>query len=68
VSVWLSAVTSLDLNKARNDGVWGWQRQQLDLVQTICALHQTDNHINTLSLNFYGPDALPGAKPTVLKH
>jgi len=25
---------------------------------------QTDYHANTLSLNFYRPDAFPGAKPT----
>ena len=26
---------------------------------------QTDNHTNTSSLNFYSPDALPDAQPTV---
>ena len=34
---------------------------QLDHMQTICILLQTDNHINTSSLNFYTPDALPDA-------
>jgi len=29
---------------------------------------QTDNHTNTSPLNFYKPDALPVAKPTVSKH
>jgi len=29
---------------------------------------QTDNHTNTSSLNFYRPDALPDAQPTVSKH
>jgi len=28
--------TSLDLNEARDDGVWGWQWHQLDHMQTIC--------------------------------
>jgi len=31
-------------------------------------LAQTDNHTETPSLNFYRPDALPDAQPTVLKH
>ena len=34
-------------------------------MQTICTSLQTDNHTNTSSLNFYRPDALPDAKPTV---
>jgi len=29
---------------------------------------QTDNHTNTSSLNFYRPDALHDAEPTVSKH
>jgi len=61
--------TSLDLDEARDDGVLGWgfgmQWHQLDHMQTICTSLQTDNHINTLSLNFYRPDALPGTQPTV---
>jgi len=43
--------TSLDGNEAREDGVWGWQRHQLDHMQTICTSPQTDNHTNTSSLN-----------------
>jgi len=35
---------------------------------TICTSLQTDNHTNTPSLNFYRPDALPDARPTVSKH
>ena len=31
-------------------------------------LHQTDNHTNTSSLNFYRLDALPDAITTVSKH
>jgi len=34
-------------------------------MQTICTSFQTDNHINTSSLDFYRPDALPDAQPTV---
>jgi len=30
--------------------------------------HQTDNHANTSSVDFYRPDALPDAQPTVSKH
>jgi len=41
---------------------------ELDHVQTICTLLQTVNHANTSSLNFYRPDALPDAQPTVSKH
>jgi len=70
-ATWLSRYqkgkTSLDLNEARDDGVLGWQWHQLDHMQTICISLQTDNHTNTSSLNFYRPDALPGAQPTVSK-
>jgi len=44
-------------------GFW----DQLDHMQTICTSLQTDNHTNTSSLIFYGPDALPAAQPTVSK-
>ena len=46
----------------------GWQWHQLDHMQTMCTLLQTDNHTNTSSLNLYRPDALPDAQPTVSKH
>ena len=52
--------TSLDLNEARDDRVFGWQWHQLDHMQTIC---QTDNDSSTSSLNFYSPVALPNAQP-----
>jgi len=45
---------SLDLNKARDDGILGWQWHQLDHMQTICTSLQTDNHASTLSLIFTG--------------
>jgi len=60
--------TSLNLNQAKDDGVLGWQWHQLDHMQTICTPLQSDNHTNTLSLNFYRPDALCDTKPTVLKY
>jgi len=44
--------TSLDLNEPREDGV-GMQWHQLDHMQTICTLLQTDNHTNTSSLNVF---------------
>jgi len=45
----------------------GWQWHQLDHMQIICTLLQTDNHTSTSSLNFYWPDALPDTQPTVSK-
>jgi len=47
VSWYQKGKTSLDLNEARDDGVLGWQWQQLDHMQTICTSLLTDNHINT---------------------
>jgi len=58
VSRYQKSKTSLDLNEARDYGVLGWQWHQLDHMQTICTSLQTDNHINTSSINFYRPDAL----------
>jgi len=43
------------------------QWHQLDRMQAIYTLLETDNHTNTLSLNFYRLDALPDAQPTVSK-
>jgi len=51
--------TSLDLNEARDFGVFGYQWHQLEHMQTICTSLQTDNHTNTsTSLNSYRSDAL----------
>ena len=70
VSWYQKGKTSLNLNEARDGGVWRWQWNQVDhkIMQTICTSLQTDNHINTSSLNFYRPDALPDVQPTVSKH
>ena len=46
---------------------FGMQWHQLDHMQTICTLLQTDNHTNILSLNFYRPDALTDAQPNSVK-
>jgi len=59
---------SLGLKEARDDGVLGLQWHQMDHMQTICTLLQTDNNTNTSSLNFYRPDAFPDAQPTSSKH
>jgi len=39
----------------------------VDHMKTIRSALQADNNTNTSSLNFYMPDALPDAQPTVLK-
>jgi len=36
----------------------GWQWHQLDHMQIICTLLQTDNHASTPALSFYRLDAL----------
>jgi len=59
---------SLDLNKVRDDGVLGCRGISWTTMQTICTSLQTDNHTSSSSLNFYRPDALPDAQPTVSKH
>jgi len=41
-----------------------WQWHQLDHMQIICTLLQTDNHASTLPLSFYRPDAFPAAQST----
>jgi len=46
----------------------GWQWHQLDHIQIICTLLQTDYHASTLSLSFFRPNALPDAQPRVSKH
>jgi len=59
VSRYQKGKTSLDLNEARDDGIMGWQRHQLDRMQIICTLFQTDDHANTPSLNFSGRMLFP---------
>jgi len=67
VSPFQKGKTSLNLNEARDDGVLGWHRHQLDHMQTICISLQTDNHTNTPTLNLYSPGAPPDAQPIALK-
>jgi len=47
VSWYQKARTSLDLIKAKDNGVLGWLWHQLDNMKTICTSLQTDNHTNT---------------------
>ena len=68
VSWYQNGKTSLDLNEATDDGVWGRQWHQLDRMQKICTSLQIDNHINNSTLNCYRPDALPDDQPTVSNH
>ena len=68
VSRYQQGKACLDLHKARDDGVSGWQWHQLDHMQTTCTLLQTYSHTNTSSPNFCRLDALADAQPTVSKH
>ena len=52
VSRYQKGKTGLDINEARDDGVWGRQRHQLDYMQTICTSIQPDYNPNTASLDF----------------
>jgi len=45
---------SLNLNVAKDDGVWGWQWHQLDHKQTICTSLQTTT--SSLNLLFLAPN------------
>ena len=47
----------------------GWQWHQLNHMQIICTLLQTDNHASASSLHiFYRLACLPAAQPTASKH
>jgi len=48
-------------------GFWDDSGISWTIMQTICTSLQADNHTNTSSVNFYRPDALPHAQPTVSK-
>jgi len=54
VSRYQKVKTSLDLNEPRDDGVLGWQRHQLDNIQTICISLWTDNHTSNHQSIFTG--------------
>jgi len=45
----------------------GWQWYQLDHMQIICTLLQTDNHTSSSPLSFYRLHALLAAVPTTSK-
>jgi len=61
--------TSLDLNEARDHEVLGWQWHQLDHMQTICILLQTDNHTTPHHSMFTGrmPFVMLNKSVTALK-
>jgi len=65
ITIWIrwykKDTTIVDCNEARDDWVLGWQWYRPDHTKTICTLLQTDNHVNSLSLNIYGLNALPDA-------
>ena len=61
-----SSLNQSVFNLARGDG--GWQWHQLDHMQIICALLQTDKHTSNPSVIFLQQDALPDAQPTVSVH
>jgi len=45
-----------------------WQWHQLNHMQIICTLLQTDNHACASPLSFYRPDALPATQWATSKH
>ena len=60
---------SLDLNEARDDGVWGWKWHQLDHTQIIFTSLQTDNHTqHPVSQFLQAAWSSYTAQPTVWKH
>jgi len=63
VSWYQKGKTNLHFTEAK-DSEWQWNL--LGHMQ-VCTSLQTDNHASTPSLNFYRPDALPVAQPTVSK-
>jgi len=57
VSRYQKGKTSLDLNDARDDEVWGWQWHQLDHMQTICtSLQQITTPVFTGQMPFLMPN------------
>jgi len=49
-------------------GSWDGSGISWTICKQSAPLLQRDNHINTSSLNFYRPGALPDAQPTASKH
>jgi len=48
--------------------IMGWQWHQLDHMQIIRTLLQTDKHASASPVSFYRLDALPAAQPTASKY
>jgi len=59
-----------DTRKVNHSGSYRSKRwrHQLDHMEIICTLLQTDNHASTSPLSFYRPDALPAAQTTASKY
>ena len=68
VSRYQKGKTSLDLNEARDNGVLGCSGISWTICKQSAPRCRQDNHINTSSLNFYRPDALPDVQPIASKH
>ena len=68
VSWYQKGKTSLDLNEARDDGVWGWQWHQLDHKCKQSAPRSREITTPTpYNSTFYRSDALPDAQITASK-
>ena len=63
VSRYQKGKTSPDLNEARDNGVLGCSGISWTICKQSAPRCRQDNHINTSSLNFYRPDALPDVQP-----
>jgi len=66
-SSWSTSMKTSETDSSPGQEMMGWECYQIDYMQIICTWCQTDNHTNNSSLNFYRPDALPDAQPTVAK-
>jgi len=64
VSWYQKGKTNVDFTEARQSE---WQWHQLGHMQVRTSL-QTNNRASTHHSDFYKPDALPVAEPTVSKH
>jgi len=64
-TTWVERKRITDFSEAE---MMGCQWHQLDHMQVIRTLLQTDNHASTSSLSFYKPDAFPATQLTASKH
>ena len=59
VSWYQKGIASLDLNEARDDGVWG---------MAVAPAGPYANSLHLITQFFYRMDAVPDAQPTASKH